>query len=228
MLKKWILSLPILALVCITIAMKEGKEVKAIKYIALGDSYTIGEGARMGEAFPDLLVKHLDENGVDILLSANPSVTGWTTHDLIDRELPVFDRIKPDFATLLIGVNDWVQGVDSTTFHKNLAYILDHIQVSLPYKSKVLLITIPDFGVTPTGKMYSEGRDISQGITDFNNIIKNEAHKRNLPVVDIFPESQKMKDDRNLIAHDGLHPSAKEYALWEKLIYPVAYKLLKG
>jgi len=220
------LLIAILAPACITIAMKEGKEDRLIKYVALGDSYTIGEGAKPGEAFPDLLTKHLKESGVDVVLSANPSVTGWTTEDLIERELPVFDRIKPDFVTLLIGVNDWVQGIDSSTFHKNLTFIIDHVQSGLPDKSKLLLITIPDFGVTPTGKMYGRGRDISKGITEFNNIIKREARQRNLTVVDIFPETQKMKDNTELTAHDGLHPSAKEYALWEKLIYPEAYKLL--
>ncbi len=199
-----------------------------LKYVALGDSYTIGEGAKPGEAFPDVLVKHLNETGVSIVLSANPSVTGWTTEDLIEKEIPVFDRIKPDFVTLLIGVNDWVQGVDSGAFHKNLVYILDHVQSQLHNKSKIVLITIPDFGVTPTGKMYSEGRDISKGITDFNNIIKSEANLRKLPVVDIFPETQKMKNNSELIAHDGLHPSAKEYAIWEAIIYPVVYSLLKG
>ena len=229
MIKKRILSLSILAIVCLTTAMKDiKKETKHIKYVALGDSYTIGEGAKPGEAFPDLLTKHLKDNGINIVLSANPSVTGWTTEDLMEKELPVFDRIKPDFVTLLIGVNDWVQGVDSGSFHKNLTYIIDHVQSLLPDKSKLLLVTIPDFGMTPTGKMYSQGRDISKGITDFNNIIKNEGHKRNLPIVDIFPETQKMKDSPDLIAHDGLHPSAKEYALWEKLIYPVAFNLLKG
>ncbi len=226
MLKKGILSLSILGLICITIAMKEGIPNKSIKYVALGDSYTIGEGAKQGEAFPDLLVKHLnDSTSIHIDLVANPSVTGWTTEDLIEKELSVFDSFKPDFTTLLIGVNDWVQGVDSATFHKNLNYIIDHV---LSTKSKLILITIPDFGVTPTGKMYSNGRDISNGITEFNNIIKAEASKRNLPLVDIFPETQKMKDNPDLIAHDGLHPSAKEYALWEKLIFPVAYKLSKG
>ncbi len=226
MLKKSGIFLCILAVVCIIIAMKEDTLSHPIKYIALGDSYTIGEGAKYGEAFPDLLTRHLNTDGIAVTLSANPSVTGWTTQDLIDQELPVYDRVKPDFVTLLIGVNDWVQGVDSSTFHTNLSHILDHIQSLLPDKSKVLLITIPDFGVTPTGKRYSEGRDISKGITDFNNIIKTEARLRNLPVADIFPETQKMKDSLDLIAHDGLHPSAKEYALWEKIIYPVAYKLL--
>jgi acyl-CoA thioesterase I len=225
--KRWVLSLFIFASACTIIAMKEGNENKFIKYVALGDSYTIGEGAKSGEAFPEVLTKHLNENAVNIVLSANPSVTGWTTEDLINRELPIFDRIKPDFVTLLIGVNDWVQGVDSATFHKNLAYILDHVQAVLPDKNKLLLITIPDFGVTPTGSRYSEGRDVTKGITDFNNIIKVEANKRNLTVADIFPETQKMKDNSELIARDGLHPSAKEYSLWEKIIYPFAYDLLK-
>ncbi|HTB32796.1 MAG TPA: SGNH/GDSL hydrolase family protein, partial [Bacteroidia bacterium] len=161
MIKKRILSLSILAIVCITTAMKDiEKETKPIKYVALGDSYTIGEGAKPGEAFPDLLTKQLKDNGINIVLSANPSVTGWTTEDLIEKELPVFDHLKPDFVTLLIGVNDWVQGVDSGSFHKNLTYIIDHVQSLLPDKSKLLLVTIPDFGMTPTGKMYSQGRDI--------------------------------------------------------------------
>jgi len=227
MLRKWILSVLILAPACIILAMKEGKETTHIKYVALGDSYTIGEGAKPGEAFPDLLTKHLEENGVDITLSANPSVTGWTTEDLIEKELPVFDRIKPEFVTLLIGVNDWVQGVDSGTFHKNLSYIIDHVRALLPVKNKLVLITIPDFGVTPTGKRYSQGRDITKGIADFNAIIKTEARKRNLSVADIFSETQKMKNNPELTALDGLHPSAKEYAIWEKIIYPFAYDLLK-
>jgi acyl-CoA thioesterase I len=210
---------------CTFISMKNEKDTGMTYYVALGDSYTIGEGAKPGYAFPNILTGHLQDTGLAIMLAANPAVTGWTTEDLIEKELPVFDTIKPNFVTLLIGVNDWVQRVDSVTFHKNLNYIIDHVLLK---KSKLLLITIPDFGVTPTGKLYSNGRDISKGITDFNNIIKNEAHKRNLPVADIFPETQKMKDHSDLIAHDGLHPSAKEYALWEKIIYPVAYKLLKS
>lgn len=225
--RKWLIFLFILGLACFTIAMKERKEISMTPYVALGDSYTIGEGAKPDEAFPNLLVKHFDSTYKFVGLMANPAVTGFTTQDLIEKELPVYDREKPGFVTLLIGVNDWVQGVDSATYHKNLNYIIDHIQTSLIKKDNLLLITIPDFGVTPTGKLYGNGRDISKGITEFNNILINEAHKRNLPLVDIFPESQKMKDNPDLIAKDGLHPSAKEYALWEKLIFPVADTLVK-
>ncbi len=199
-----------------------------LKYVALGDSYTCCEGAKPDEAWPLILTKHLNEKGVDIELSANPARTGWTTQDLIDRELPLVDQIKPDFVTLLIGVNDWVQGVDSTTFHKNLTFILDKVQSELPNKKNLVLITIPDFGVTPTGAQYSNGRDISKGIAEFNTILEKEAMKRGLKCVDIYPETRKMKNNTELIASDGLHPSAKEYALWEEMILPVAYACLKS
>lgn len=199
-----------------------------IKYVALGDSYTICEGADYKESWPKLLAEHLDKNGIETELIANPSRTGWTTKDLIENELPIYEKSNPTFATLLIGVNDWVQGVDAETFHRNLNFILDKMLLYLPNKKNLLLITIPDFGVTPSGSKYGNGRNISEGISEFNRIIISEAQKRNLKVVDIFPVSQKMKDDPALIANDGLHPSAREYAIWENLIYPVAYDLLKA
>ncbi|MBC7694452.1 MAG: SGNH/GDSL hydrolase family protein [Burkholderiales bacterium] len=90
----------------------------------------------------------------------------------------------------------------------------------------MLLITIPDFGVIPQGKLYGSGRDISKGISEFNDIIKSEAKKRGLMCVDIFPISQQMKNNKELVAADGLHPSAKEYAIWETLIFPAAKQLL--
>ncbi|MGZ4048361.1 MAG: SGNH/GDSL hydrolase family protein [Bacteroidia bacterium] len=198
-----------------------------IRYVALGDSYTIGTGANEDQAWPTLLAKHLKENKINIDLIANPSHNGWTTQNLIDFEYPVLDKSKPTFVTLLIGVNDWVQGVDATAFQKNLVKIIDHVQGQLPDKSKLLLITIPDFGVTPTGARYSGGRDISKGIAEFNKIIMDEAKKRNLKTVDLFSTSKEMGKDNSLIAADGLHPSAKEYAIWETLIYPVASAMLK-
>src|SRR5690348_2901825 len=89
-----------------------------IRYVALGDSYTIGEGASPNESWPAVLTRHLKEQGIDIELVANPSATGWTTKQLIDRELPIFKDKEPNFGTLLIGVNDWVQGIDEKTFRQ--------------------------------------------------------------------------------------------------------------
>ncbi len=198
-----------------------------VRYVALGDSYTICTGAEPNQSWPYLLAEHLKKNKVDIQLIANPSHNGWTTGDLIEKELPVLDKSNATFVTLLIGVNDWVQGISAADFKSKLIRIVDHIQQQLPDKSKLLLITIPDFGVTPTGAQYSGGRDISVGISAFNNIIQEEAHKRQLTVVDLFEISKQMGKDSSLIAVDGLHPSAKEYAIWEALIYPTVEKLLR-
>ncbi len=196
------------------------------RYFVVGDSYSIGEGATKEESWPSLLTKHLQDSGVDIELIANPSVTGWTTQQAIDNELPLYESSEVTFASLQIGVNDWAQGVDKDTFHKNLVILLDRMQKKLPEKNLLLLVTIPDFGVTPTGELFGNGVDVSKGIEEFNQIIKDEAKTRQLPIVDIYPVSRQMQNNPDLVAQDGLHPSAKEYKIWESLIYPVAYKLL--
>lgn len=200
---------------------------KPLKYIAFGDSYTICTGTNLvAEQWPTILTKHLSEAGIATELTFNPSRNGYSTQNLITNELPLLKTNSIDFATLLIGVNDWVRQTDTETYHKNLIFIIDEIQKKLSNKKHLILITIPDFGVTPQGAGYGNGRDISKGISEFNTIIKSEAEKRNLTCVDIFALSQLMKGNQELVASDGLHPSAKEYVLWEKLIFPVAKKLL--
>jgi len=198
-----------------------------IRYAVVGDSYSCGEGAKPSESWPAILTQNLKAQGVDVDLVSNPSVTGWTTKDAIDKELPKFVNSNPNFATLLIGVNDWVQGVDETTFRNRVSYLVDQMLAVLPNKKHLLVVTIPDFGVTSTGPKYARGRNIHEGITQFNKIVTEEAHKRGLQVVDIFPLSKKMGQDKSLVAKDGLHPSAKAYAEWEKIIFPAALELLK-
>lgn len=229
--KKLPLILPVL-LIFIQISGCESQTINStdstmIRYVALGDSYTICEGARESESWPVNLTSHCVAAKIPVQLIANPSRTGWTTQNLIDRELPVFDQSDADVVTILIGVNDWVQGVDIETFRKNLKTILDHVQSKLKKKENILLVTIPDFGVTPTGKNYSGGRNISEGISAFNSVIEDEAKNRNLPLVDIFEISKQMGTDQTLVAPDGLHPSAKEYAIWEKMILPEFEKMLR-
>ena len=197
-----------------------------IRYAAIGDSYSIGEGASPGESWPARLARHLTASGVNVALVANPSRTGWTTQQAIDEELPVWRAANPEFASVQIGVNDWVQGVAAGTFHQRLVKLLNAMQKVLPDPNRLFLVTIPDFSVTPTGAMYSGGRDIARGIAEFNNIIKQEAAARKLKVVDVFALSRKMRNDASLVARDGLHPSAKEYRLWEEMIFPVAQKSL--
>ena len=199
---------------------------KSIRYAVVGDSYSIGEGATEAESWPALLARHLTKIGLPVELVSNPSRTGWTTQDAIEHELPLFRAARPDFATLMIGVNDWVQGVDESAFRTRLVHLLDAMLKVLPNEKRLLVINIPDFSVTPDGPKYARGRDISAGLASFNRITADEAQKRRLRVVDIFPLSQRMHGNPRLIAADGLHPSAKTYALWEELIFPAAQELL--
>src|SRR6202022_1206696 len=215
-----------LVVILSNVAMAQSKiEKEKIRYAVIGDSYSCGEGASPKESWPALLMQHLNAQGLHVDLVSNPSVTGWTTKDAIDKELPKFVSSNPNFATLLIGVNDWVQGVDEATFRSRFSYLVDQMLVVLPNKKRFLVVTIPDFGVTPTGPNYARGRNIHEGITQFNKIVTEEAHRRGLEVVDIFPLSKKMGHDKSLVAKDGLHPSAKAYAEWEKIIFPAALGL---
>ncbi len=217
-----------LAAAVTTMAMhsKTAEATGAIRYAVVGDSYSIGEGASEQESWPSLLARHLTKSGRPMELVSNPSRTGWTTAEAIEQELPLYRAARPDFATLMIGVNDWVQGVEPAVFRQRLAHLMDEMQATLPNDKRLLVVNIPDFSVTPDGPTYACGRDISAGLTNFNQIIAEEARRRGLPLVDLFPASQEMRGQPELIAADGLHPSAKTYARWENLIFPVALELL--
>lgn len=193
-----------------------------IRYAVIGDSYSIGEGATEAESWPALLARRL---GLELV--ANPSRTGWTTADAIENELPVFRAAKPDFGTLMIGVNDWVQGVTPELFRERLGKLMDEMLAVLPDEDRLLVVDIPDFSVTPKGGEYSRGRDITSGLMSFNRIIAEEAERRGLSTVDVFPRSQEMRNRPEWIAPDGLHPSAQAYAEWETIIAPVARALLR-
>jgi len=199
-----------------TVAMSADNEIEnRIRYGPIGDSYSIGEGASPNESWPALLAQHLSDKGAHVDLVANPSRTGWTTQQAIDRELPIFRVMQPN-----------LQGVNEETFRKRFVLLVDQMLDVLSTKKRLLIITIPDFGVTPDGPRYAHGRNISEGVAAFNKIVSEESAKRGLRVVDVFELSKKMGNDHSLVAADGLHPSAKEYAEWEKIILPAALELL--
>ncbi len=199
---------------------------KPIRYVALGDSYTIGTGAQPDESWPARVTARLQGRGIPIELVGNLGHNGWTSRDLIDGELPLLQVLKPDYVTLLIGVNDWVQGVDARLFQQHVEYILGELLKIIPDPGRILIITIPDFSVTPTGRQFSYGRDIAQGILAFNQILLQVALRHHIKTIDLFPLSQNMEQDPSLIASDGLHPSAKGYAQWADLIEPVFQQML--
>jgi len=196
-----------------------------ITYIAIGDSYTIGNGVLDSERWPNILVKNLRAEGIDIELIANPAVSGYTVEDAIRNELPQIKKLQPDFVTVLIGANDNFGQIPVNTYAQDLKELLDKLQPMLNNPQNIVLVTIPDYSKSPAGGGY-ETAGVSKSIEEYNRIIKEEAEKRGLRVADIFPVSQTMTSADDYIS-DGLHPSAQGYAKWEKVIFPVVFELLK-
>lgn len=198
-----------------------------VRYVAIGDSYSIGTGVKPDEAWPKLLTDHLKADGIDITLVANPSRNGWTTVDAQQFEMKVLRNSSPNFVTVMLGVNDWVQGFPDERFRQNFSDILDDVLGEVPAE-KVLVINIPDFSVTPKGKRLSFNRDAAKGLAVFNRIIQEICREKGVALADIYRASQKMRDDPALIADDDLHPSAEGQKLFEQVIYPFAKKILSN
>lgn len=159
-------------------------------------------------------------------LVANLGVDGYTARNVIDRELPELERLRPEFLTLLIGVNDVVQGIPETTYRANIRYILDTMVGSVS-ADRALVVTTPDYTVTPNGAMFGDPVRQSACIRAVNAISTEEAAARGIAVVDIYDVSLRATNDRSLVAGDGLHPSGAQYGLWVDRIEPVVSRTLE-
>ncbi len=204
----------------------------AIRYVALGDSYTIGTSVAASERWPDQLVRALaaraeagEHTLTPVELVANLGVNGFTSRDVIDRELPRLAALQPDLVSLLVGVNDVVQGVPDGAYRQNLVLILDAL-VALVGPERVLAVTTPDYTVTPAGADYGDPAVQAAAIRRANASLTELATARGVTVVDIHDISLRAATDRSLGAIDGLHPSGAQYALWVERIAPVVAALL--
>lgn len=198
-----------------------------LRFVALGDSYTIGTGVTEPERWPNQLVEALrGRNGEPVLdLVANLAVNGWTSRDVYERQVPRLATLEPDFVSLLVGVNDVVQGVPPAVFERTAAAILDEVLALVP-PSRVLVVATPDYTVTPAGADYGEPNRAKAGLIENNRILRGLAEARGIAFVDIFDISGEAATDRGLVARDGLHPSGAQYARWVVRIAPVLRDLL--
>ena len=195
--------------------------------MALGDSYTIGTSVEPAERFPDQLVAALGQVEPTLRLVANLGINGYTSADLIAEELPALERLRPDFVTVLIGVNDVVQGVPIERYEANVTTILDQLRRRLS-ADRIVTVAVPDYTVTPAGGDYGDPRQQHDGIVASNDVMQRLSAERGIDYVDTFDLSLRAADDRSLVASDGLHPSGKQYALWVERIKPVVEDLLSG
>lgn len=199
-----------------------------LRYVALGDSYTIGTSVRAVERFPDQLVAALAAGaGLRLELIANLGVDGYTSADLIDAQLPVVPSLRPDVATVLIGVNDVVQGVPLDAYRANVATILDALLEVLPVQ-RIVTLSVPDYTVTPNGADYGDPVARSAGIRAVNGVMAEASAARGIAHVDIHDLSLLAGDDRTLVATDRLHPSGAQYRLWVERLAPVVRERLGG
>ena len=203
-------------------------EKKIYRYVAIGDSYTIGEGVSKIHSWPSQLTAKLIKASISIELIANPSQTGWATTNAIQSELPILRQSQPNFVTLLLGFNDWIRHSNGDLFKKKLTTIIDAILKEIPSKKQLLVVTIPDFSCSPKGSQFGFGKSAVNGISRFNSIIKEISKKKGLALVDIFTLSQELCKEPEMFAKDGLHPSAKQYEKWVDAILPTAISLFKN
>jgi lysophospholipase L1-like esterase len=200
---------------------------RPLRYVALGDSYTIGTSVAAADRWPDRLVRALAGDPPILELVANLGVNGVTSYDLIRMELPALARLEPEFASVLIGVNDVVQGVPITTYEANVGAILDALRRLLP-QDRIVTVAIPDYTVTPAGADYGDPGRQHDGIVAANQVMARRSADRGIAHVDIFDLSRRAAADRALVADDGLHPSGAQYGTWVERIAPVVADLLTG
>jgi lysophospholipase L1-like esterase len=202
-----------------------GSSGRALRYVALGDSYTIGTSVNEPERWPNQLVAALAGDPVRLDLVANLAVNGFTSADVIAVELPRLPDLKADFVTLLIGVNDVVQGVPEAKYRERIREILTTLRGGLP-ANRILVVTTPDYTVTPAGADYGDPTAKRAGILRVNAIATEESRALGIAAVEIFDISAVAATDRGLVARDGLHPSGRQYSLWVERIVPVLRSLI--
>ena len=199
--------------------------MSTFRYLALGDSYTIGESVLVEERWPIQLAKLLETDDIqtEVMIIAR---TGWTTSELwqgIQAE-----RIQPpyDLVSLLIGVNNQYRGDEINEYREQFDFLLrKSIEYAEEDANHVLVLSIPDWSVTP----FAAGRDrerIAKEINEFNSVNRELSEKAAVQYVDIMPISQEALNNQLLIAPDGLHPSGKMYGLWAEKAYPTVRSIL--
>jgi lysophospholipase L1-like esterase len=208
----------ILVLLALLMAGCNSPAEAGMRYLALGDSYTIGEGVAENERWPVQLATALGEGGQPFAVVDIIARTGWTTRELqaaIERQ---YDGGTYDLVSVLIGVNDQYRGIPVEDYRPRLRELLAFaIGAAGGRPERVFMLSIPDWGVTP----FAEGLDraaIGAQIDGYNAVAAEEAAAAEVRFFDITPISRQAAQRRGLLAADGLHPSGEMYAAWVELI----------
>ena len=190
--------------------------IDTLSYLALGDSYTIGESVAVNERWPVQLANAINARDTSIHLNGPQIIaqTGWTTGNLLNAlAQPANQGVSADVVSLLIGVNNQYQGLDTAQYRMQLIELIQYgLSLVGADSSKMFIVSIPDYGYTPFGQ--SNQMEISAELVVFNTICMQEAVQAGVPYYNITPISQQWPGTPGLVASDGLHPSGQQYALW--------------
>jgi lysophospholipase L1-like esterase len=212
------LSYPFLLLLIFFMNTIDSKAQQTRTYLALGDSYTIGESLQLKDNFPYQTVYLLKEKGLQMTEPVIVAKTGWTTDELMDAIEKRQIKGQFDFVSLLIGVNNQYRGRDITVYQNEFEQLLQQaIAFAGGSTNHVFVLSIPDWGVTP----FAAGRDLAKitiEIDQFNAVNKKISDQYKVNYIEITAGTREASKDPSLVAEDKLHPSRKEYARWaEKL-----------
>jgi len=201
--------------------------MQTIHYLALGDSYTIGESVAEIERWPNQLAESLKADGVSVEVTMIAR-TGWTTDELWQGIQAAQPEPPYDLVSLLIGVNNQYRGYDIHEYREQFVFLLSKsIEYAGGDPNHVIVLSIPDWGVTP----FASDRDreqIAKEIDEFNLVNREESEKADVHYVDVAPVSREAVGDAALIAPDGLHPSGKMYAMWAEKTLSIVRAILIG
>ena len=196
-------------------------------YLALGDSYTIGQSVAANERFPAQTVSLLKQQGININNPVYIAQTGWTTANL---QATIASQNPPatfDVVSLLIGVNDQYQGMDTSGYALRFTQLLEKaIQLAGGKKSNVFVLSIPDYSATPFVAAVNKSK-VSMEIDWFNAINKRITATYNVSYTDITPSTREALTNAALVANDNLHPSGLEYKKWAEMLAPKMSAVLK-
>lgn len=190
---------------------------EGMSYLALGDSYTIGESVPTNSNFPYQLADSIGKSGKTYVSPVIIARTGWRTDQLIDAVESAHLKKEYDLVTLLIGVNNEFQGRSLREYERDFTLLCKKsIELAGNKKKRVIVVSIPDYGFTPYGEANRER--ISERIDLFNASNKRISDSLGLNYVNVTEISRRGLDEPDLVADDGLHPGTKMYALWVKEI----------
>lgn len=196
-------------------------------YLALGDSYTIGESVPLHESFPYQAVQLLRKSGYAFYPPEIIAQTGWTSFELAEQLLHTRFNDSYDFVSLLIGVNNQYRGLEPDDFKNDFSFLLKKaIHLSGEKPAHVFVLSIPDWGATTFAKGKNQ-KAISKEIDAFNQICEEETRKQKANYIAITEDTRKTVDDKTLLAKDGLHYSAKAHAVWAEMLVEMMQQQLK-